>query len=240
VPAVRNRNQVHDVHGVAWIFASPPRSDGPPSLYFAPSRLLSKKGSARRLEESTGGTGCRPCLALGRAPLPRSTVSPPGFKRRREGAKVQVEGGFPLRRNDAMEASGKVRRNTGKKTAGASLPRAPGAGRLRSFRSLLKSIQTSFARVGGPLCLSCEGFGGSGLPPCEGSAAGRALSGSVRRDQTVPALRVTRAQTFPDDFAPAAGLGSKVPPPLPAFAGRSGRLGQSHTTSGSAGTCQEH
>ena len=98
--------------------------------------------------------------------------------------------------------------------------------------------------------LRCEGFpgpsfegpGGQAPSPDGLGAPGRRLFRAafpVRTNRGSDSS-VTRAQTFPDDFAPAAGFGGEPLPPSPASAGRSGRLGQATTPSDSLRTCQEH
>ncbi len=159
--------------------------------------------------------------------------------------------GSGFRRNDGGGAGARVRPlETGEETAGASLPRAPGAGRLGLLSSLLESVQTLCRRAAGSRCLAfarlwwhrrrplwgaVPPFGALGRPSrfLPSGVAGPDLEEtfgpkpSILSSRPKPGRRlftlcaasgphggqslsrlfgVTRAQTFPDDFAPAAGF----------------------------------
>ncbi len=142
---------------------------------------------------------------------------------------------LPICDGEAEGRAGASLSGSGEETAGASLPPAPGAGRLflpslvsRKRPVFVKSRRVLFLRLGGSQILLAKDRWQtprtSKGPRVTRSKPPRASL--ELRTIAVPALRLTRAQTFPDDFAPAARLRGKPLRRLPAFVGRSSRLGQ--------------
>ena len=109
------------------------------------------------------------------------------------------------------------------------LPQAPGAGRLACFRAFRKRPDVSEEPRGPRPSRSREG---GGFPPSgprgpKAVPAARLAGEPPGRHALRPALRLTRAHTFPDDhFAPTVGFAGSRPSAIPAAANWPGsRLG---------------
>ena len=143
------------------------------------------------------------------------------------------------------------------KSAGASVPPTPGAGRLWVWLSVCRKRPVLIEEPSGPLLSfqrhkSPRGVSGAGPGPRGRRAAGRhpgpaIFCGGARQDASrrtigLRLFGLTRAHTFPDEFRAGRRLrkSMRLLHRIPAPPSRSLRSGQVGTYSRTEGTCQEH